>query len=309
MSISLRRRLLVGSLLMLPLFTFEAHMEAQPGGFHAVEEVRGRIENLSAGSSALVVLRDSSSGRMFDQTRVGSDGAFRLHGAASGSRGYSLEVRDGQRLLHQENVLSPAAVGDLTVTLPTPKAQPPASKETISVARLLHAPPAKAARLFEKAMTVADIKESIGLLEKAIAEHPEYIEARHNLAVRLGRTRQYERAVKHFEKVLELDPSSAMTWSNLAVTLEALGDSDAAETAAKQALAIEPRSTLASFVLGSILLREGVNLGQAADLLGVAANEFPLASLLQIDALLAAGKTAPARNALHSLVAAANGVH
>jgi tetratricopeptide (TPR) repeat protein len=293
---------------MLPLFTFEAQMTAQPGAFHAAEEIRGRIENLSAGSSALVVLRDSASGRLFDQTPVGSDGAFRLHGAASGSRGYSLEVHDGQRLLHQENVWSPAAVGDLTVTLPAAKVKP-SSNETVSVARLLHAPPAKAAKLFEKAMTVVDLAESIALLEKAIEEHPEYIEARHNLAVRLGRMRQYDRAVKHFEIVLQLDPSSAMAWANLGVTLDAMGDAEAAETAAKQALDLQPRSPIASFLLGSILLRRGANLGYAAELLGNAADEFPLAGLLQIDALLAAGETAPARSALHSLVAAANGVH
>jgi Flp pilus assembly protein TadD len=173
----------------------------------------------------------------------------------------------------------------------------------------LHAPPAKAAKLFEKAMTVVDLAESIALLEKAIEEHPEYIEARHNLAVRLGRMRQYDRAVKHFEIVLQLDPSSAMAWANLGVTLDAMGDAEAAETAAKQALDLQPRSPIASFLLGSILLRRGANLGYAAELLGNAADEFPLAGLLQIDALLAAGETAPARSALHSLVAAANGVH
>lgn len=308
MSISLRRGLLFGSLLMLPLFTFEAHMEAQPGSFHAAEEIQGRIENLSAGSSALVVLRDSSSGRLFDQMPVGSDGQFRLHGAASGSRGYSLEVRDGQRLLHRQNVWSPAPISDLTVTLPEPTVQP-SSNETVSVARLLHAPSAKAAKLFDRAMTVTDLKESISLLEKAIKEHPEYIEAHHNLAVRLGRLRKYDVAVKHFEVVLQLDPSSAMAWANLGVVLDAMGDAPAAETAAKQALVLAPRSPLANFLLGSILLRQGVNLAYAAELLGNAAGQFPLAGLLQVDALLAAGETAPARNALHSLVAAANGVH
>lgn len=283
-------------------------MEAQPGAFHAVEEIRGRIENLSAGRSAMVVLRDSSSGRLFDQTPVNSDGAFRLRGGASAGRGYSLEVRDGERLLHQQNVWSPDASGDLTVTLRAPREQP-SSNETVSVARLLHAPPAKAAKLFEKAMTVTDLKESIALLGKAIEVHPDYIEAHHNLAVRLGRIRQYDRAVKEFETVLGLDPSSAMAWANLGVTFDAMGDVPAAETAAKQALAIEPRSAIGSYLLGSILLRRGANLDYAAELLGNAADQFPLAGLLQVDALLAAGETVPARNALHSLVAAANGFH
>ena len=307
MSVSYRRVLLCGSL-MLPLFTFEGQMEAQPDAYHAAEEIRGRIENLSAGSSASVVLRDSASGRLFDQTQVGSDGVFRLRGGASASRGYSLEVRDGLRLIHQENVWSPAAASDITVTLTAPKEQP-SSKETVSVARLLHAPPAKAAKLFEKAMTAADLKESIALLEKAIEVHPDYIEARHNLAVRLGRIRRYDRAVQEFEAVLRLDPSSAMAWANLGIALDAMGDVQAAETAAKQALAIEPRSAIGNYLLGSILLRRGANLDYAAELLGRAADQFPIAGLLQVDALLAAGHTAPARNALHSLVAAANGVH
>jgi tetratricopeptide (TPR) repeat protein len=293
---------------MLPLFTFEAQMEAQPDASHATEEIRGRIENLSAGRSALVVLRDGADGRLFDQATVDSGGEFRLRGAASSSRGYSLEVRDGQHLLHQEYVWSPPMAGDLTVSLPTPKVQP-SSSETVSAARLLHAPPAKAAKLFAKAMAVSDPNESIELLEKAIDEHPDYIEARHNLAVRLGKLRQYDRAVQQLETVLQLDPSSAMAWASLGVTLDAMGDVPAAETAAKQALVLEPRSPLASLLLGSILLRQNVKLAYAAELLGNAADQFPLAGLLQVDALLAAGETAPARHALHSLVAAAHGVH
>lgn len=233
--------------MILPLFMFEGKMEAQLGAFHDAEEIRGRIENLSAGSSALVVLRDSSSGRLFDQTPVNSDGAFRLRGGASAGRGYSLEVRDGQRLIHQENVWSPVTAGDITVTLPTSKVQS-SSNETVSVARLLHAPPAKAAKLFEKAMTVTDLKESIALLGKAIEVHPDYIEAHHNLAVRLGRIRQYDRAVKEFETVLELDPSSAMAWANLGVTFDAMGDVPAAETAAKQALVLDPLSQIFCWV-------------------------------------------------------------
>ena len=308
MSISYRRGLLLGSLLLLPLFAFEAHVDAQPGSFGGSEEIRGRIANLSAGSSALVVLRDSSGGHLFDQSHVGSDGAFRLHGSMPAGGVYRLEVRDGQRLLHEENVWARGMTGDLTVTLPTPKTEP-ASNQTVSVARLLNAPPAKAAKLFDKAMMTTDLGESIDLLRKAVDEHPNFIEARHNLAVRLGRVRKFAEAVAQFEKVLELDPSSSLAWANLGVALDSLGDVDAAETAAKQALAIEPRSVIGSYVLGSILLRRGANLAYAAELLGNAADQFPVAGLLQVDALLAAGETAPARNALHSLVAAANGVH
>jgi tetratricopeptide (TPR) repeat protein len=308
MSISFRRGFLFAVLLLLPLFAFEAHMRAQPDASRGAEIVWGRIENLSAGGSAVVVLRESSSGRLLDQKPVGYDGSFRLQGATSGSRGYSLEVRDGQRLLHEEYVLPLSLAGEIRVTIRAPKVQPSADG-TVSVARLLHAPPAKAARLFDKAMTAGDLRESIELLEKAVEAHPEYIEARHNLAVRLGRLRQYDRAVEQFKAVLELDPSSAMAWANLGIALDALGDAEAAETAAKQALALEPRSAPASFLLGFILLRRGVNLAAAAELLGNAATQFPVAGLLQVDALLAAGETAPARHALHSLVAAANGVH
>lgn len=293
---------------MLPLFTFETEMEAQPSALHSIEEIRGRIENLSAGASAWVVLRDSSTGHMFDQAEVDAHGEFRLSGIASSSRGYSLEVRDGQRVLHQENVRTPHVAGGLTVTLPEPTERP-SSGETVSVARLLHAPPAKAARLFAKAMGVDDLEESIALLEKAIEAHPEYIEARHNLGARLAKLRQFDRAVEQFRMVLELDPSCAMAWASLGITLNEMGDVQGAQTAAEQALALEPRSPLASFLLGSILLGRNVNLAYAAELLGNAAEQIPVAGLLQVDALLAAGETAPARHALHSLVAATPGVH
>ena len=270
MSVSYRQVLLHGSLILL--FTLEGQLEAQPGAFHAAEEIQGRIENLSAG------------------------------------RRYGLEAPDGRRQIHQQEVWSPAADGEPTFTLPTP-ARRPSSNETVSVARLLHAAPAKAAKLFEKAMAGADLRKSIALLERAIEEHPDYIEAHHNLAVRLGRVREYDRAVKEFEAVLELDPSSAMAWANLGVTLDAMGDSAAAETAARHALTLEPRSAIGSYLLGSILLRRGADLDSAATLLGNAADRFPAAALLQVDALLAAGEIAPARQALRSLAAAANGVH
>lgn len=308
MSFSFRKGLLIGSLLMLPLFTFETQMEAQPSAFRSTEEIRGRIENLGAGSSAWVVLRDSDSGRMFDQASVDANGEFSLSGIASSSRAYSLEVRDGQRLLYQEDVWAPPMAGALTVTLPAPKAQA-SSGETVSVARLLHAPPAKAARLFAKAMAASDAYEAISLLEKAIEAHPEYIEARHNLAVRLDKLQQYDRAVEQFETVLQLDPSCVMAWAGLGVTLNEMGDVQGAETAAEQALALEPRSPLASFLLGTILLNRNAKLAYAAELFGNAAEQIPVAGLLRVDALLAAGETVPARHALHSLVAAAHGVH
>jgi tetratricopeptide (TPR) repeat protein len=172
-----------------------------------------------------------------------------------------------------------------------------------------NAAPAKAEKVFIKSMDTADLAESIELLEKAIDMHPNYIEAHHNLAVHLSRLGDFDAAFRHFENALELDPSSAMAWANLGVTLDATGDVAAAETAARQAIVLEPRSEFASYLLGSLLLRAEKNLPYAAELLGNAADQFPVAGLLQIDALLASGDMLPARHALQSLVvASASGV-
>lgn len=309
MSVSYRRLVFLVSVLALPLLTFDVNATAQPDFFSGSDEIRGRVSNLRAGSSMQVVLREGEHGRFFDQAQVSGDGVFRLHGSIAAGAPYRLEVRQGNEVLHQETVWANSAAMGLTVTLPEPKQESPVSTETISIARLLHAPSAKAKRLFDKAMETADLAESIELLQKAVDEHAAYIEAHHNLAVRLTRAGQFDQAVQHFKQVLDLDPSNAMTWANLGVTLEAMGDDAAAETAAKQALVFEPRSPTANYLLGTLLLRQEKSLTQAAELLGNAADEFPVAGLLQIDALLAAGETAPARRALHSLVAAANGVH
>ena len=59
---------------------------------------------------------------------------------------------------------------------------------------------------------------------------------------RLGR---HDEAVDCFEKAVEIDPRSALDWSNLGANLRELGRLGEAETAYKKALALDPTLTLA----------------------------------------------------------------
>ena len=173
-----------------------------------------------------------------------------------------------------------------------------AADPAVSLARLRNAPPPAAIREVERAQALfAKNKQAEGILrlERAVEIHPSFIEAHNNLGVQYMRAERVPDAVRHFKRVLELDPSAGLTWTNLSFALHQLGRLEEARLAAARAVELDSRQTAAHFSLGRILLAEGDAQAKAVPHLQAAAASFPRARVLAAEALLALGRPDEAR--------------
>jgi tetratricopeptide (TPR) repeat protein len=103
-------------------------------------------------------------------------------------------------------------------------------------------------------------REAREALEKAAGADPPHAEAHYQLGVSCFRGKQRAEAVPHFEKVVALRPRDARAHDYLALSLEALGEAEAAENAYRKALAVNDGPFFDSFVdhnYGRFLLKQG----------------------------------------------------
>jgi tetratricopeptide (TPR) repeat protein len=103
-------------------------------------------------------------------------------------------------------------------------------------------------------------REAGEALEKAAGADPPNAEAHYRLGVWCFRGKRTAEAVPHFEKVVELRPRDARALDYLALSLEALGEAEAAERAYRKALAVNDGPFFDSFVdhnYGRFLLKQG----------------------------------------------------
>lgn len=101
-------------------------------------------------------------------------------------------------------------------------------------------------------------KEVLKLCRRGIAQHPDdaRISALYfNQGYVHMRSKQYADARTAFEHVLELEPSSAKAWNNLANVQLALGETAAAQRALVAAIAADSSIAEAHYNLGSLLLQ------------------------------------------------------
>jgi tetratricopeptide (TPR) repeat protein len=103
-------------------------------------------------------------------------------------------------------------------------------------------------------------QEAMEALEKAAGVEPPNAEAHYQLGVWRFRAMQRAEAVPHFEKAATLRPRDARALDYLALSLEALGDAEAAERAYRKALAVNDGPFFDSLVdhnFGRFLLKQG----------------------------------------------------
>jgi tetratricopeptide (TPR) repeat protein len=80
-------------------------------------------------------------------------------------------------------------------------------------------------------------QQGLELLEKSCRINPENADAQFQAGAIDDRAKLHAEAVKHFEKVVALDPANPSGWDYLALNLEPLGKIEAAETAYRKGLA------------------------------------------------------------------------
>ena len=112
------------------------------------------------------------------------------------------------------------------------------------------------ARLAADARRKMAIEDAVGC-ETLIARQPDYVELRNdaaNLYLELGQARD---ALRHFEVVARLQPTSAPAHYNVGVALEAAGRPRDAAVQYESALRLDPAYSLAHNNLGNLRLAEG----------------------------------------------------
>lgn len=130
------------------------------------------------------------------------DGTFEFRGVAEGQ--YELRVVNffGD-VIRRQFVSVPDNSGQLILKFPETSRPRPIS-ETISVKKLLPVP-STARKEFERSQKLyrqGRIRESAQHLMQAIQIHPDYLEARNNLGVRVVRLNDFDRAVKELQKTI-----------------------------------------------------------------------------------------------------------
>ncbi len=103
-------------------------------------------------------------------------------------------------------------------------------------------------------------------LLRALEIDPNNSNAEHELATIYYLKGDQNTAQQHFQRAISLDPSSSMTWTHYAASLERNDKASAAMTACDQALALNERNDTALALKGKFLLKRG-DYTQARDLL------------------------------------------
>jgi len=99
--------------------------------------------------------------------------------------------------------------------------------------------------------------DALAELRQAVALHPDWAEAHHQLGNALKSLGAFAEAVESLRTAARLDPFQAAIWLNLGVSCLELGRLGQAEECFRQALALEPYRPEARNILGHALLQRG----------------------------------------------------
>ncbi|MBL8228372.1 MAG: tetratricopeptide repeat protein [Bryobacterales bacterium] len=174
---------------------------------------------------------------------------------------------------------------------------------TVSVSRLRHVPVKTARKLYNRSIEAAakgDTRRSLDLLQAAVAEDPEYLEAWNNIGSRHMRDGNPELALDALRRAQSLDADSPHVLTNLGVVLMHLKQREEAETVSRRALRHARNDTKAEYVLGLCLFHKAANFDEAIFYLKKAKDEFPQARLSIAHILVRAGRIPEARQELEN---------
>lgn len=201
-------------------------------------------------------LIDRKERRILDETKIQRQGAFVFHPTRAGN--YEVRVVDTSG----EILRSVAAkVPGKPVKVHMDEIQN-ASRRPISIARLQHKIPKKAAREYLLARDCErhlDREQSLSHLEKALAIDPLFFEAANNLGVFYLEARRHTEALELFQRAARIDPADSTAESNLAYVFLAMGQMRQAEEAARAALRADADNGRARYFLALSLMSQNKN--------------------------------------------------
>jgi tetratricopeptide (TPR) repeat protein len=94
-------------------------------------------------------------------------------------------------------------------------------------------------------MQLGGIDEAVSLLESAILDAPRVSAFRNTLAVLYGRKERFAEAIKILEEARQIDADDPVTWLNLGVCRQALGQKSQAAACYREAIRLQPDFTRA----------------------------------------------------------------
>jgi tetratricopeptide (TPR) repeat protein len=159
--------------------------------------------------------------------------------------------------------------------------------DTVSVQNLqLPAGAIKEFRRSEKCVGSGDFSCAVEHLQRALKVDPQFVEAHNNLGASFMQLRRYQDAIAEFEAASAIDSKMEAPYRNKSLSLFLLQRYAEAETAARQALQINPEHKASRYTLGRALAAEGSATPEAERLLRDSLSQFPEARLPLAQVLL-----------------------
>lgn len=154
--------------------------------------------------------------------------------------------------------------------------------DRISVHQLAEKPSPRASRNLIKGVTLAtkgQHEKAVAWLEKSVTEAPDFFTAHNWLGVEYKILHRVPEAVAQFERLIELDPTCPIGYTNLAVIAFNESRLSDAEQFARRALQVDSQFNLAQFVLAMSLLQQNREAENARRLLIAASRTIPAATI------------------------------
>jgi len=95
--------------------------------------------------------------------------------------------------------------------------------------------------------------EAVEILNKGLAEDEERPDLHNTLGVCFYKTQQYEKAIQHFQRAVDLNPASGIDYANLGVNYNKIGNKESAIEFLTLALTIDPSLDFARELLDKLL--------------------------------------------------------
>jgi tetratricopeptide (TPR) repeat protein len=223
------------------------------------DSVKGELHVVSSGILRLeVTLTALHGGLPVAQASVGADGRFEFRHVPLGD--YRLAVFDSpDQPLHVELLSVHEQMQPIRIEV-APREAPRPAGGTVSAQELRDPPAKKAVQACLAGQKLADAGErekAAEQFEKAVKLSPGYTTAWINLAAQHLYLKRYEQALQELTQAAGISRPSALICANMAYAQIALHRYGEAIGSAREALRLDPSSTQAHFLLGSVLVLDG----------------------------------------------------
>jgi Flp pilus assembly protein TadD len=191
------------------------------------------------------------------------------------------------------------------ITLPDRDTQEVGPAGTISIKRLSHNVPGKAAKEYEKGINLRKkhkFEDALSHFQKALEIDPEFVEAANDIGAIYSDLRRPVDAQAAFEKTIKIDPQYWSGYFNLAIVYMVGGQFTDAERAARRATDLNRTNAGNRVILGMALVLQERFADEAIGLLEHASEEYPQAHLFLARALASRGKKEMARTELRQFL-------